>query len=460
MNHSENFEPNHDAGFTGAEPASASRAREVNLGPEAEGLIDENGLAPSPEAEQFSINENGVMPEPSAAEQVPALAPDPGKKFILSNPSATPDDVSLAEPLGQTMPEITAYDSALQSAAAAEENALAALNATASPQPARSVEKKKRARQNGKEARKKKKREAEEAMSRLAHALEREKLETERQRRYYESRLQELEQRLAQAAAAEETDPQNIASPKATFRIDLYAHHGEFQGKIEHLLTHDKRAFTGIDHAAISEFIAAHLPRVDSKAEELQKLAALLEQEEKMPEAPASLLLAPPEPLHEEAKPPIPAPLAAHAASTPEAAPDRTVALMPNPVANEGVAVRTPVRIRGMEVLFAATGARAQMLPYGQAFDLALELERASRNDPEPRAWTCQAAFFAKRIEGGARQKLDEITRPFAIGEDTQSFRVAEVQLPRGTYRVETLVNVHGDEASFVIAEDKFIQVY
>ncbi len=456
-----------------------------NNGAGDEGLVTAHALHFTPQLFEFEPAESFILSSPSLAseeelpaEQTPNLTPqllefEPAENFVPPSPGATFEGESPAHAphLARRFPELETNEIFVPAnlGPAASEEMPAEQAHILAPQPSEVAEEKKRARQNkreDKEALKKKPREAEEKMNRLAQALEREKLETERQRRYYESRLRELEQRFAETsavpqakAADEETEPENIASPKATFRIDLYAHQGEFQGKIEHMLTHEKRAFKGLDQAAISEFMAAHLPHVEAKVEELQKIVALQGHDESKLEAPANMTSTSQATSQEEEKLQNIMPLEVREASTPEAR-----AAMPSAPAKISIAsagpMPIPVRVRGLNILFAATRTRANMLPYGQAFDLELELERIQRSEPEQTSWTCQVALFAKRIEGGARQSLGEATRQLAAGENPLPFRVSCVQLPRGTYRLEALVNVHSGEAVFSMTTKKLIQVY
>jgi hypothetical protein len=61
----------------------------------------------------------------------------------------------------------------------------------------------------------------------------------------------------------EEDITEPIAISKSSFRIDIYPYQGHYQGKIEHLLSKDKKAFKGLDQNAIKEFISRHLPSPD-----------------------------------------------------------------------------------------------------------------------------------------------------------------------------------------------------
>ncbi|MGD8992842.1 MAG: hypothetical protein PVI00_15405 [Desulfobacterales bacterium] len=73
--------------------------------------------------------------------------------------------------------------------------------------------------------------------------------------------------------AAEHRDKaisQDIISQKASYRIDLYRYQGQYQGKIEHILTKEKKAFTGLDGIAIIEFMSRHLPQGEQKVEKTE----------------------------------------------------------------------------------------------------------------------------------------------------------------------------------------------
>ena len=61
----------------------------------------------------------------------------------------------------------------------------------------------------------------------------------------------------------------DILSQKASYRIDLYRYQGQYQGKIEHILTKDKKAFTGLDGIAIIEFMLAIFAKLKIKLKKL-----------------------------------------------------------------------------------------------------------------------------------------------------------------------------------------------
>ncbi|MEK7728257.1 MAG: hypothetical protein AAB354_07560 [candidate division KSB1 bacterium] len=384
-----------------------------------------------------------VEEEPTLIVEENSLALEPNTSILpASGSGAVEEELPVEHTLHLTLPllEFEPAESLMPaSPSAAVKDELSVKQAPYFAQQLEALEAEQRARQNEraeKEALKKKSREIEEEMNRIAKALEREKRETERLRLHYESRLHEMEQRVAAAKAArhaapasEEAEEENISSSKATFRIDLYSHERQFQGKIEHMLTHDKCAFSGIDHAAMNAFIAAHLPQVETKVEELQKIDALQAHEESKLEAPTV---------------------------TPSA-PAATPALAAEPRPN-------PLRLRGMDILLSGSHSRVSMLAFDQAFDLQFELEHAERIPPELASWSCQVAFFAKRLESGPQQNLGEITHQLSASEHTPPFRLLGAHLPRGTYRLVAVASIRCSEAAqtkpYSLTAQKYIQIY
>jgi hypothetical protein len=76
-----------------------------------------------------------------------------------------------------------------------------------------------------------------------------------------ENKNKSLIEQIADLQKTEETFPVYSGSSKASFRIDLYPHEGHYQGKVVHLLTNEKKAFSGLNHKAIADFVNEHLPQ-------------------------------------------------------------------------------------------------------------------------------------------------------------------------------------------------------
>ena len=64
-----------------------------------------------------------------------------------------------------------------------------------------------------------------------------------------------------------------IAAAKSIFRIELYnPSDGEWQGRIEYLLTKQKETFQGLDMEAIETFMRSYMPETSEKGGSLEKL--------------------------------------------------------------------------------------------------------------------------------------------------------------------------------------------
>ncbi|RMD93039.1 MAG: hypothetical protein D6813_04770, partial [Calditrichaeota bacterium] len=109
----------------------------------------------------------------------------------------------------------------------------------------------------------------EEKLEKQAEADKTEKREFERKQQILKSQIAELKEQLEALESfkgKQETEQENLeelAASKSSFRIDIYPRQGHFQGKIEHLLSKDKKAFSDLDHKTIIGFISEHLPALE-----------------------------------------------------------------------------------------------------------------------------------------------------------------------------------------------------
>lgn len=60
-------------------------------------------------------------------------------------------------------------------------------------------------------------------------------------------------------------DIDSSETPSATFRVDIYKRQGEYNGRIIHTISKDKKAFHGIDVDLLSDFIQEHLPKIEDQ---------------------------------------------------------------------------------------------------------------------------------------------------------------------------------------------------
>jgi hypothetical protein len=113
----------------------------------------------------------------------------------------------------------------------------------------------------------------EDANSRIKE-LEGKKREMEILRKDLEKETTPPKEHMTDKQKIEETFSEHTSHGKEAFRIDLYPYEGHYQGKVEHLLTKEKKAFKGIDHEAIADFINEHLsqPEESFPAPETVKL--------------------------------------------------------------------------------------------------------------------------------------------------------------------------------------------
>jgi len=100
---------------------------------------------------------------------------------------------------------------------------------------------------------------AETKFAEQAEAHEKELQKTEEERIALEKKVAALEAQL-KCTEAQEVPTETITEPKSAFRVDLYPHQGQIQGRIEHLLSKDRKAFAGIDGPTILNFLERHVP--------------------------------------------------------------------------------------------------------------------------------------------------------------------------------------------------------
>jgi len=91
-----------------------------------------------------------------------------------------------------------------------------------------------------------------------------------------ESTVEELQAKLTSKEKDYVVLPEEGAAPKSSFRIDLYPHQGHFRGKIEHMLSKDKKVFSNLNEPGILDFMYSHLPRAQEgvKAADRESLPA------------------------------------------------------------------------------------------------------------------------------------------------------------------------------------------
>ncbi len=102
--------------------------------------------------------------------------------------------------------------------------------------------------------------------TKLAGLLEDERMKQKEIEKKWKNKLKILEDenrelKNNQKKLEKELYPDDILGPSSSFKINIYPRQGHLQGKIEHPLTRDKKAFSGMDDQTILQFISNHLPQ-------------------------------------------------------------------------------------------------------------------------------------------------------------------------------------------------------
>ena len=195
-----------------------------------------------------------------------------------------------------------------------------------------------------------------------------------------------LEKKIADLQHIEETVPEDFSVGRAAFRIELYPRQGHYGGKIEHLLTKDKKGLNGLDSDSIMAFISKHLPR----------------KEEELIETP-------------------PATLPAEKVDKSEAI-DHTDTL----------------QIRELNIIPTGAWRATGVVPTDSPFHVQLTLDPSNVITEQAGALNYQVSIYAKRLEGGLRQIIGETKGEIKTGNPIKT-KVAAAALPAGTYRFEAI---------------------
>lgn len=197
-----------------------------------------------------------------------------------------------------------------------------------------------------------------------------------------EKKNKRLKEQIENLQKTEEAFPEDSGTGKAAFRIDLYPHEGHYQGKVRLLGTKKKKAFSGLDGKAISDFMNEHLPQ---------------------PEAPVVA----PEPVTS-----VPA--------TP-------------PVETQKPAFKT-VSIRKFTLMREERMQKEKLIPHDQIFQVALTVDPLESIVAENLPCPFKISVYAKRMGGGLRKTLGKTSGQItSAGEFTANVHCAP--LPAGIYR-------------------------
>lgn len=206
--------------------------------------------------------------------------------------------------------------------------------------------------------------------------------------------IDSLQDKLAVSEEREETISEDIPSPKASYHIDLYPHQGHYQGRIEHLLTKDKKVFTGLDQAAIFEFISRHLPQIERGAEKTKPTPVQLKPAvEKVEEPPLEKVL-------------------------------------------EAERMPGEVRLSDLKVIPVGSDRPSTVLRHDQPFEVFITLDLTNIVLPSEGSVEQTVTIYAKPLGGGSHQIVGE-ARGILKSAEESSLKMEAKALPAGTYRLE-----------------------
>jgi hypothetical protein len=218
-----------------------------------------------------------------------------------------------------------------------------------------------------------------------------------------------LDEKIVDLQHTEETIPQDFSVGRAAFRIELYPRQGHYQGKIEHLLTKDKKVFSGLDNEAIIRFISKHLPPKDEEVTELQPYA-------------------------------LPAGAVPHAKAT---------------------ANTDTLQIRELNIIPTGAWRPTAVVPTDSPFHVQLTLDPSNIIKEKTAALNYKVSIYAKRLEGGLRQIIGEVKGEVKTANPFKT-KMAASALPTGTYRFEAIGRFNQEEKSKpvdVFGESRLISI-
>jgi hypothetical protein len=196
-----------------------------------------------------------------------------------------------------------------------------------------------------------------------------------------------LEEKIIDVKHTEETIPEDFSVGRAAFRIELYPRQGHYQGKIEHLLTRDKKGFSGLDSEIIMGFISKHLPPKEEQVEEPQ----------------------------------------------PDALPAQEAGQVEQNGQTEGT-----LHIREFNIIPTGAWRPTGVVPTDSPFHVQLTLDPSDIASEQAGGLNYNVSIYAKRLEGGLRKIIGEV-KGEVKSTDPFKTKVAATALPSGTYRFEAI---------------------
>ena len=227
-----------------------------------------------------------------------------------------------------------------------------------------------------------------------------------------ENKNKSMIEQIAYLQKTEETFPVYSGSSMASFRIDLYLHEGHYQGRVVHLLTKEKKAFSGLNHKAIADFVNEHLHQSEESFVAPEPVTSVSAEEPLV----------------------VPKPVASAPAEGPVVAPE-PVASVPtkSPVETPNQAFKT-ASIRKFTLVQKGKVKNEKSIPHDQIFQVMLIVDPLKSIVEEDLPCPYKISVYAKRMGGGLRKTLGETRGQItSSGEFTATVHCAP--LPVGIYR-------------------------
>ncbi|MFQ5604161.1 MAG: hypothetical protein ACE5HS_12920 [bacterium] len=250
-----------------------------------------------------------------------------------------------------------------------------------------------------------------------------EQREAERQRQHLQNEFEELNAKLnkLEIQQAQETETElidkEISSSKSTFQIDIYPRQGQYQGRIKHPLSKDKKAFGSLDEQVIIEFISNHLPQLPDEAVNFQSSQTQAETSEVGKESLPEM-----EALEGEGKP------------------------------------QQVSRLRDVVILPESSRKPSNMLHQEQPFEIQFQMDLSDLKLTAEELVDVAVRIYAKRLAGGTKQIVGQSKEilPSAkmVPVKTRAIALQEI----GTYLLEAAVSF-SQEGNGPTPEDEYLEV-
>lgn len=287
---------------------------------------------------------------------------------------------------------------------------------------------------------------AEQMLVKQCEDHEKELKETRQKQAELEEKIEVLKKQL-NAKGAQEIISSDISAPKSTFRVDLYPQEGKIQGRIEHLLSKEKKIFSGLDSTAILDFLNSHRPYIKEplKTQPAKPVAA----DTASAFTPAKSVGAVPTPASAAVeKVPAPVTAAVDTVSAP---------------ATEVIPELETLNLTSVDVFLPDGSKPTGAIQHDQPFEVRIAFAIPDQVKTTRTQIHYTASIFAKSLLGGSHKLVGEISDILEVTE-ALTVNILPNTLASGVYKLETAMSFHltGKEKQprFISHESNPVNVY